>query len=120
MKHEEQWRKAKKLCRLSNEDIGMARELGMGPRSLIKNIPSPTQRWKAPVKIWIRELYEKRFGKKAQTPPSPPSPRPQPPVVGSLSRPPQGLAEPEFAEVLYDDCVSPPDDGEDDPHEIPF
>jgi hypothetical protein len=31
MKHEEEWKKAKKLCRLSNEDIRMARELGMGP-----------------------------------------------------------------------------------------
>jgi hypothetical protein len=70
MKHEEEWEKAKKLCRLSNEDIRMARELGMGPRGLIKNIPSPSQRWKAPVAVWIRDLYEKKFGRKAGTPPA--------------------------------------------------
>jgi len=41
----------------------MARELGLNPRSLIKNIPSPTQQWKLPVKQWIHELYEKRTGR---------------------------------------------------------
>jgi hypothetical protein len=61
MKNEEQWKKAKKPCRLSNEHIRMAKELGMGPRSLMKNIPNPNQRWKAPVAVWIRELYEKNF-----------------------------------------------------------
>jgi len=34
----------------------MARELGIGPRSLIKNIPAPTQQWKAPVEDWVRDL----------------------------------------------------------------
>lgn len=41
----------------------MARELGLNPRSLIKNIPSPTQQWKLPVKQWIHELYEEKTGK---------------------------------------------------------
>lgn len=41
----------------------MARELGLNPRSLIKNIPSPIQQWKLPVKQWIHELYEKKTGK---------------------------------------------------------
>lgn len=41
----------------------MARELGLKPRSLIKNIPSPQQQWKLPVKQWIHELYEKKTGK---------------------------------------------------------
>ena len=40
----------------------MARELGLNPRSLIKNIPSPDQQWKLPVKQWIHELYEKKTG----------------------------------------------------------
>ena len=40
----------------------MAKELGMGPRSLIKNIPAKSQPWKAPVSQWIRDLYAKRFG----------------------------------------------------------
>ncbi len=56
------WAKAKKLCRLNTEDIRKAKELGFKPKSLIKNIPDKSKLWKAPVKIWIRELYEKKFG----------------------------------------------------------
>ncbi|WP_238457943.1 hypothetical protein [Alkalihalobacterium alkalinitrilicum] len=41
----------------------MAKEPGMTPKSLIKNIPSSKQQWKAPVKVWIRDLYEEKFGK---------------------------------------------------------
>jgi len=33
------------------------------PRSLIKNIPSKSEPWKAPVKDWLREIEAKR-GKK--------------------------------------------------------
>ena len=59
-----EWKEAKKRCRLNEEEITMAKELGIGPRSLIKNIPSPSQRWKLPVKLWIRELHEKKFGRR--------------------------------------------------------
>ena len=62
-KHDPAWAKAKKVCRLNSEDIRMAKELGLSPRTLMKNVPSRTQQWKAPVKIWIRGLYEKRTGK---------------------------------------------------------
>ena len=41
----------------------MAKELGLNPRSLIKNTPSPNQRWKLPVKQWIHKLYEGKTGK---------------------------------------------------------
>jgi hypothetical protein len=54
------WVEAQRRCRLSDEAVRMARELGIGPRSLIKNIPAPTQQWKAPVEDWVRDLYEKR------------------------------------------------------------
>ncbi|PEL14308.1 hypothetical protein [Bacillus sp. AFS017336] len=57
------WEEAKKRCRLNATDIQMAKELGMTPKSLIKNIPTPNQQWKAPVKVWIRDLYEKKFDK---------------------------------------------------------
>ncbi|WP_084268629.1 hypothetical protein [Oceanobacillus damuensis] len=57
------WAEAKKRCRLNQADIQMAKELGLKPKSLIKNIPAPNQQWKAPVKIWIRDLYEDKFGK---------------------------------------------------------
>ena len=65
-KHDPAWAKAKKVCRLNMEDIRMAKELGMSPRSLMKNIPSPTQQWKAPVKDWIRDLYEEGQEKAAR------------------------------------------------------
>ncbi len=42
----------------------MAKELGLSPRSLIKNIPSPKQQWKAPVKEWVRDIYQRRYGTK--------------------------------------------------------
>lgn len=54
------WAKAKRRYRLNQEDIRMAKELGMNPRSLIKNVPAPSQKWKLPVKQWIHELYHKR------------------------------------------------------------
>lgn len=41
----------------------MAKELGMTPMSLIKNIPAKDQQWKAPVKVWVRDLYDEKFGK---------------------------------------------------------
>jgi len=36
------WAEAKNRCRLNQADIQMAKELGMKPKSLIKNIPSET------------------------------------------------------------------------------
>ena len=97
MKYEEEWKKAKKLCRLSNEDIRMARELGMGPRGLIKNIPSPSQRWKAPVAVWIRDLYEKKFGRKAAK--LPPLPR----IVSNPNPRPKELFEPDIIPAFDDE-----------------
>ena len=96
MKNEEEWKKAKRLCRLSNDDIRMARELGMSPRSLMKNIPSPQQRWKAPVKFWIRDLYEKKFGIKTQLPP------PRAPRIVDTPAPPDNLFEPDIIRVFDD------------------
>jgi len=60
------WAEAKRKCRLNNEDIRMAKELGLNPRSLLKNIPSKTQQWKLPVKDWIREMYQKLQDKAAK------------------------------------------------------
>ncbi|MDR2199504.1 MAG: hypothetical protein LBR53_08640 [Deltaproteobacteria bacterium] len=56
----ELWKEAKKLCRLNENDIALAKRLGLNPKSLMKNIPSKTQQWKAPVKEWIRHIAEKR------------------------------------------------------------
>ena len=60
------WVEAKRRCRLNSEDIRMAKELGLNPRSLIKNIPSKSEPWKLPVKKWIREMYRKRQEKVAK------------------------------------------------------
>ena len=57
-----EWAEAKKRCRLSDEALRMAKELGVGPRALIKNIPAKSQQWKLPVEAWVRELHRKRFG----------------------------------------------------------
>jgi len=63
---DELWAEAKKKCRLNVEDIALAKRLGLNPRSLIKNIPSKSQQWKAPVKDWLREIEAKRNKKAAQ------------------------------------------------------
>ncbi len=65
-KHLNDWAEAKRRCRLNQETIRMAKELGMPPRSLIKNIPSRSQQWKAPVHVWVRDLYEERMAKQAR------------------------------------------------------
>ena len=58
--NEKLWNEAKKKCRLGTEEIRMAKEMGLNPKSLIKNIPNPKEQWKAPVKVWIHEMYEDR------------------------------------------------------------
>lgn len=50
---EQEWKKAKKLCRLNGEDIRIAKEMGLNPKSLIKNIPNKDQQWKEPVRDWL-------------------------------------------------------------------
>jgi len=65
-KREAEWAEAKRRCRLNAETLRMAQELGLNPRSLIKNIPSKSQPWKTPVAVWIRELYLKREEKAAR------------------------------------------------------
>jgi hypothetical protein len=56
------WPEAKKLCRLNQNDIEMAKRLSFGPDSLMRARPDPKQRWKLPVNLWIRERYRKKFG----------------------------------------------------------
>ena len=61
----------------------MAKELGIGPRSLIKNIPARTQQWKAPVEDWVRDLYEKRQREAARTRPAGGAGGARPPAEGA-------------------------------------
>lgn len=62
-KHDPKWAEAKNRCRLNMEDIRKAKQLGLSPKALMKNIPAPSQKWKLPVKLWIANLYEQRFGR---------------------------------------------------------
>ena len=59
-KRDIEWMDAKKKCRLNTETVQMAKELGLNPKSLIKNIPNKSQSWKKPVYLWIREMYQER------------------------------------------------------------
>ena len=59
------WTEAKRRCRLNDNDIRIAKEMGLNPQSLIKNIPSRTEPWKLPVKAWIHDIYEERQEKAA-------------------------------------------------------
>ncbi len=63
---QELWEEAKKKCHLGEEEIRMAKEMGLNLKSLIKNIPSKKEMWKAPVKDRIHEMYEKRMKKSKQ------------------------------------------------------
>ena len=63
---EQMWQDAKQKCRLNNDDIALAKRLGLNPRSLIKNIPNKSEPWKAPVKDWLHEIDEERQKKAEQ------------------------------------------------------
>ena len=52
----ELWKEAYKKCRLSTKHIQMAKELSLNPRSLIKNIPNPKQKWKIPEYFLLERL----------------------------------------------------------------
>ena len=57
---DEQWAECKRKFRLNDEDIALAKRLGLNPHSLIKNIPSKSEPWKAPIKDWLRDIEAKR------------------------------------------------------------
>jgi len=57
------WIDARKRYRLSHAHVQMARELGMNPKKLGSLANHEQQPWKAPLPIFIEELYKKRFGR---------------------------------------------------------
>ena len=54
------WAEAQRRCGLSSEALAMAKELGLNPRTLIKNVPSRAEPWKTPLEQWVRDVYSKR------------------------------------------------------------
>ncbi len=59
------WVEAKKRHRLAQVHIQMARELGMDPKSFRRLDNHKQEHWKAPLRQYICELYQKRFKKAA-------------------------------------------------------
>ena len=57
------WIDAKRRHRLSRAHIQMAYELGMNPKKFGKIDNHKQEPWKAPLPIFIEDLYFKRFGK---------------------------------------------------------
>jgi hypothetical protein len=55
-KRGDDWQEARRRRALPDEDMRAAKAPGMSPRSLIKNIPSPSPEWKLPVRDWVRNL----------------------------------------------------------------
>lgn len=57
------WINARKRYNLSHAHIQMARELGMNPKKFGKKANHKQEPWKAPPRVFIEELYFKRFDK---------------------------------------------------------
>ena len=57
------WIDARKRHNLSHAHIQMARELGMNPKKFGKLDNHKQEPWKAPLPIFIEDIYFKRFGK---------------------------------------------------------
>ena len=58
------WIDARKRHNLGHAHVQMARELGLNPAKLGKIDNHDQQPWKAPLPVFIENLYERRFGKR--------------------------------------------------------
>ena len=58
------WIDARKKYHLSHAHIQMARELGLNPRKFGKIANYRQEPWKAPLPVFIEDIYFKRFRKK--------------------------------------------------------
>jgi len=59
----QRWIEARQRFHLSHAQVQMARELGMNPRKLGSLANHKQEPWKAPLPIFIEQIYRKRFGK---------------------------------------------------------
>ncbi len=57
------WLDVRKRYHLSHVHIQMARELGMNPKKLGKVANEKQELWKAPLPVFIENIYFKRFGR---------------------------------------------------------
>lgn len=58
------WIDARERFHLSHAHIQMARELGLNPKKLGKIANHRQEPWKAPLPVYLEELYERRFGRR--------------------------------------------------------
>ena len=58
----ESWEKAKKKAKLTDTEVEMAKRLNLTPEAVISLIPDKRELWKDPVALFVRRLYEKKFG----------------------------------------------------------
>ena len=58
------WINARKRYHLSHAHIQMARELGMNPKKFDKITNHKQEPWKAPLPVFIENIYFKHFGKR--------------------------------------------------------
>ena len=58
------WINARKRYHLSHAHIQMARELGMNPKKFGKKANHKQEPWKAPLPVFIEDIYFKRLGKR--------------------------------------------------------
>lgn len=66
MKTEPTYEQAKKICRLTENEVQMAKRLHVSPETLIRNAASRRyEKWKDPVPLYTRRQYEKQFEKEA-------------------------------------------------------
>ncbi len=75
------WIDVHKEYHLSHAHIRMARQLGVNPKKFRKIANHKQEPWKAPLPVFIEDLYFKRFGKK------------RPDEVKSIEQLAKGLAE---------------------------
>lgn len=59
------WVEARRKFKLSHAQIQMARELGLNPKKFGGLANCAQEPWKAPLGVFIKELYHKHFGKSA-------------------------------------------------------
>ncbi len=57
------WIDARRRYHLSDAHIQMARELGMNPKKFGKIANEKQEPWKAPLPVFIEDIYLKRFGR---------------------------------------------------------
>jgi hypothetical protein len=113
-KDDSAWAEAQRRCRLSDEEVRMARELGFRPKSLIKNIPSPSQKWKAPAGDWVRSLYEEKIGARRQAAGAPSTPAVRNQVIELRNPEHPWPDKPEIPELVLEDPFDSEDDEDDD------